>query len=188
MRGIFISGDNLASFHCNTHFCKHLNCHFIFMQLILNSMQKYQPYLKLTCVSTGVTQSYCFIETTFIAVTAYQNKEVSLVYTPCAIAMQWLILLINNYRSPSWRSTTTPMLEHSVSPFQLTLVVMSRRMATARNLPAILVLLVQRAEQLVPLNTHLHLLLRELSLLLLLSVQLETSMQATLVVNRVSYY
>ena len=51
----------------------------MFVQLILNSMQKYQPCLKITRVSTGGTQSYCFIETTFIAVTAYQNKEVSLV-------------------------------------------------------------------------------------------------------------
>lgn len=49
---------------------------FIF-QIILNSMQKYQPYLKLTCVNTGVSQSFCFSETMFIAVTAYQNSKVS---------------------------------------------------------------------------------------------------------------
>ena len=39
-------------------------------------MQKYQPYLKLTCVNTGVSQSFCFPETMFITVTAYQNSKV----------------------------------------------------------------------------------------------------------------
>ena len=81
------------------------------------------------------------------------------------------------------------MLQHSVSPFQL---VLSGRVVTTGNFLAtlILVMLVRRAEQLVPLNTLLllPLLPRELSLLLLLPMQLETSTQATCVVNLVRYY
>lgn len=50
---------------------------FLYLQMVLNSMQKYQPCLQVTCETTGATQSFYFPETKFIAVTAYQNSQVS---------------------------------------------------------------------------------------------------------------
>jgi len=41
-------------------------------------MQRYQPCLHITCQRDGVTQSYTFKETKFIAVTAYQNNRVTI--------------------------------------------------------------------------------------------------------------
>ena len=49
----------------------------VLLQMILNSMQKYQPVLKVICETDGMTQCFRFPETTFIAVTAYQNHGVS---------------------------------------------------------------------------------------------------------------
>ena len=43
-------------------------------QVILNSMQRYQPCFLLTDDVIKVTQTYVFRETQFIAVTAYQNS------------------------------------------------------------------------------------------------------------------
>ena len=45
-------------------------------QIILNSMHKYIPCMKITCQKDGYTQSYRFPETTFVAVTAYQSTGV----------------------------------------------------------------------------------------------------------------
>ena len=47
--------------------------------MVLNSMQKYQPRVKITSlegVDKGTTQYFSFPETVFIAVTAYQSDEV----------------------------------------------------------------------------------------------------------------
>ena len=41
-------------------------------------MQQYQPYVRITSESCGTSQSYTFAETKFIAVTAYQNSQVSI--------------------------------------------------------------------------------------------------------------
>lgn len=55
--------------------------HFSFyLQIILNSMQKYQPAIRITsCESDSsqqISHSFQFPETSFIAVTAYQNSRV----------------------------------------------------------------------------------------------------------------
>ncbi len=50
-------------------------------QIILNSMHKYIPCMKIMCQSDGCSQSYSFPETTFIAVTAYQSTGVSKYYS-----------------------------------------------------------------------------------------------------------
>ncbi len=54
-------------------------------------MQKYQPFFRITSERDGVTQSYSFPETQFIAVTAYQNSKVS----ECMEASQTMTLNIN---------------------------------------------------------------------------------------------
>lgn len=46
----------------------------LFIQIILNSMQKYMPIIRLTDEKLGGTKLISFPETTFIAVTAYQNS------------------------------------------------------------------------------------------------------------------
>ena len=45
-------------------------------QIILNSMQKYQPIVTVTSEGDGVCQKFYFPETQFIAVTCYQNSKV----------------------------------------------------------------------------------------------------------------
>ncbi len=50
---------------------------FVFLQIILNSMHKYLPCMKITCLKDSYSQSFSFPETTFIAVTAYQSSSVS---------------------------------------------------------------------------------------------------------------
>lgn len=47
------------------------------VQVILNSMHKYLPCMKIMCQSDGMSQSFTFPETSFIAVTAYQSTGVS---------------------------------------------------------------------------------------------------------------
>ena len=51
-----------------------------FLQIILNSMQKYQPSVRITSCESDASQqishSFQFPETSFIAVTAYQNSRV----------------------------------------------------------------------------------------------------------------
>ena len=177
--------------HCNTPMLQHCFMSQL-MQLILNSMQKYQPFLKLTCVNTGATQSFGFMETVFMAVTAYQNSDVSLcnniiITIICSDHNYWFDKFI--FRSPNWRSPTTPMLEHSVSPLQLTPVVLSGRVATTRSLPAILVVvvLVQRREWLALPIFHLPPLPR-VPRLFPLPVLLKTSAQAKQALNLVNYY
>lgn len=44
------------------------------IQIILNSMQKYQPIIRLTDEKHGGSKTFSYHETTFIAVTAYQNN------------------------------------------------------------------------------------------------------------------
>ena len=51
---------------------------FPLSQIILNSMQQYQPCLRITSQRCGTSKSYTFAETKFIAVTAYQNNKVSI--------------------------------------------------------------------------------------------------------------
>uniref|UniRef100_A0A8C4QPB6 T-box transcription factor Tb n=1 Tax=Eptatretus burgeri TaxID=7764 RepID=A0A8C4QPB6_EPTBU len=48
-------------------------------QVMLNSLHKYQPRIHIICVggSQGLLSSHAFPETCFIAVTAYQNEEIT---------------------------------------------------------------------------------------------------------------
>jgi hypothetical protein len=46
-------------------------------QVILNSMQKYMPTIRIACESTRTSQTFQFPETAFIAVTAYQNSKIT---------------------------------------------------------------------------------------------------------------
>lgn len=46
-------------------------------QIILNSMQKYQPIVTVTSEGDGVCQKFYFPKTQFIAVTAYQNSKIT---------------------------------------------------------------------------------------------------------------
>ena len=48
----------------------------LLLQVILNSMQKYLPTIRIVCESTRTSQTFQFPETCFIAVTAYQNSKV----------------------------------------------------------------------------------------------------------------
>ena len=54
-----------------------INC-FIFLQIMLNSLHKYEARVHIVRVGTDERRvlSYAFPETQFIAVTAYQNPEV----------------------------------------------------------------------------------------------------------------
>ena len=54
---------------------------FFFLQIKLNSLHKYQPYIHLVKMTSNPTKqlqinSFTFEETQFIAVTAYQNDKV----------------------------------------------------------------------------------------------------------------
>lgn len=50
-----------------------------FPQIMLNSLHKYEPRIHIVRVGGAqrMITSHCFPETQFIAVTAYQNEEVS---------------------------------------------------------------------------------------------------------------
>jgi len=51
-----------------------------YLQVLLNSMHKYQPVIRILEASNGIVGSehiFYFIETQFYAVTAYQNEKVS---------------------------------------------------------------------------------------------------------------
>ena len=57
--------------------------YFVALQIVLNSMHKYQPRIHVIEVGGGAheqtsLQTHSFQETQFIAVTAYQNTDVSL--------------------------------------------------------------------------------------------------------------
>ena len=59
----------------------------LYFQIILNSMHKYQPRVHIVQANDIFSMrwtsfnTYAFEETTFIAVTAYQNEQVSFVVT-----------------------------------------------------------------------------------------------------------
>lgn len=60
-------------------FC-YLNVSFVCLsQIMLNSLHKYEPRIHIVRVGGAqrMITSHCFPETQFIAVTAYQNEEVS---------------------------------------------------------------------------------------------------------------
>ena len=52
---------------------------FFALQLMLNSLHKYVPRIHIVKVGNGekVVSTYSFVETEFIAVTAYQNEEIT---------------------------------------------------------------------------------------------------------------
>lgn len=64
-------------------------------QIILNSMHKYQPRLHVVQANDIFTMrwntfnTYTFDETTFIAVTAYQNEQVSAAFVVSAYISLW---------------------------------------------------------------------------------------------------
>ena len=64
---------------------KHVIC--VFIQIILNSMHKYQPRVHVVQANDIFTMrwnsfnTYAFEETSFIAVTAYQNEQVGVYVT-----------------------------------------------------------------------------------------------------------
>ena len=78
----------MFSLHCiRCTLCGSLLC----LQIILNSMHKYLPRVCIVEESGGVlgelpSRVFCFHETAFIAVTAYQNEKVSK-WTAWAICM-----------------------------------------------------------------------------------------------------
>ena len=52
----------------------------VYFQIMLNSLHKYQPRIHIVRVGNGEKKSiatYTFESTQFVAVTAYQNEEVS---------------------------------------------------------------------------------------------------------------
>lgn len=91
--------------------------------IVLQSLHKYQPRLHIVEVtedgvedmsSDAKTQTFTFPENQFIAVTAYQNTDVSrnTAAAPfshfCFCAASQLLVFVFNCRSHSLRSTTTP--------------------------------------------------------------------------------
>ena len=64
------------------------------LQVMLNSLHKYQPRIHLVKVGNGEKQTvatYTFPDTQFVAVTAYQNEEITALkikYNPFAKAFQ----------------------------------------------------------------------------------------------------
>lgn len=91
--------------------------------IVLQSLHKYQPRLHIVEVtedgvedmsSDAKTQTFTFPENQFIAVTAYQNTDVSrntataLFSHFCFCAASQLLVFVFNCRSHSLRSTTTP--------------------------------------------------------------------------------
>lgn len=110
-------------------------------------MQQYQPYVRITSESCGTSQLYTFEETKFIAVTAYQNSQVSILdqyykklccpsdnFTTSILCMCQLILYLKLNcifvlfnRSHSSRLTTTLMLELSVRLLLLLMAVEQRK-------------------------------------------------------------
>lgn len=58
----------------------HSRSALLLLQIMLNSLHKYEPRIHIVRVGgpQRMITSHCFPETQFIAVTAYQNEEVSL--------------------------------------------------------------------------------------------------------------
>lgn len=97
---------------------------WMWFQIMLNSLHKYEPQLHIVCVGSRhrLVSNVSFKEAQFIAVTAYQNEEVEqlLMHTRLNVctfhsAAFWCTVLdfLFSCRSLLWRSNITPSLKLS---------------------------------------------------------------------------